>query len=334
MPRINVVQVGLGPIGQMLTRQLLERQARFRIVAAVDTDSMKIGRDLGRVCGLGRDLHLPVAADLAAARERARPQVAILTTVSDLRRIIPQVKALVAAGLQVVTTCEELAYPWLTAPAAARRLDALAKRHRVAVLATGVNPGFMMDLLPLALTAVCRRVDGIRVARIQDAAARRGPFQKKIGAGLTLKEFEARRKAGVLRHVGLAESISMLAARLGWRLSKIDEQLEPIIARRPVRAGALRIARGRAAGVQQIGRGFVGGAEKITLEFRAAIGEPNPRDTVEVRGVPSFVSTIAGGINGDIASCAIVLNAIPGLLRVAPGLKTMADIPVMAWGSA
>ncbi len=330
---INVAQVGLGPIGQILTGYLLERKSKFRIVAAVDVDPSKAGRDLGRVCGLGGKLNIPVVAKLEDAPCRWPPQVAILTTVSDLKRIVAQVEVLAVAGMHVVTTCEELSYPWITAPALAHRIDAIARQHNVTVLAVGINPGFMMDLLPIALTAVCRRVDRIRIARIQDAATRREPFRNKIGAGLTLREFAAKRQAGVLRHVGLAESISMIAARLGWKLTRIEEKLAPIVAARPIRKRHIRIAPGMAAGVRQVGRGFVGAAEKITLVFRASIGEPDPRDEVKVFGDPSFVSSISGGINGDVASCAIVLNAIPQMLRAGPGLKTMTDMPVLSWGA-
>ena len=71
----------------------------------------------------------------------------------------------------------------------AKRIDALATRARVAVLGTGVNPGFVMDALPIALTGVCESVTAIEVDRVQDARIRRLPFQQKIGAGLTREEF-------------------------------------------------------------------------------------------------------------------------------------------------
>lgn len=327
MKTINIVQVGLGPLGQKITGYLLERQSQFKIIGAVDVDPKKAGRDLGRVCKLRKKLNVPVVANLHDAHWREKPQAAILTTISDLKRITPQIEMLVTAGLHVVTTCEELVFPWITAPALAHRLDAMAKRNNVTILAVGVNPGFMMDILPITLTAVCQKVDRIRVARIQNAAVRRLPFQKKIGAGLTLKEFDVRRKEGTLPHVGLAESISMIAAHLNWKLTKIEEELKPIIARKPIRTRPMTILRGMAAGVQQIGRGFVGPEEKITLVFRAAVNEPKPRDVVEVFGEPTFVSTIPGGVNGDIATCAIAINAVRQVLRASPGLKTMVDIP-------
>ena len=328
MNPIKIIQIGLGPIGQKITRYFLARKNDFRIVGAVDIDPAKIGRDLGEVCGLSQRMGLPVTGCLEDALRKHRPQVAVLTTLSDMQRITPQIEAIVARGLHVVSSCEELLFPWQTAPRLARRLDSAAKKNRVAVLGTGVNPGFLMDFLPVVLTGVCQRVDHIKVARIQNAAFRRVPFQKKIGAGLTLKEFAARQKAGTLRHVGLTESIGMIAHRMEWPLSRTEDVLTPIIAPKNMRTRTLVIKRGMAAGVQQIGRGFVGRAARITLVFRAAIGEPDPHDTIEIKGEPNIVSSIKGGVNGDVASCAMIINAARLILRANPGLRTMTDIYV------
>ena len=98
------------------------------------------------------------------------------------------------------------------------------------MLGTGVNPGFTMDALPITLTGVCERVDAIRVDRIQDARVRRLPFQQKIGAGLTREQFKRKVDDGSVRHVGLAESISMIADAMGWKLDKITDEIQPKIA--------------------------------------------------------------------------------------------------------
>jgi len=333
MNPIKIVQIGMGPLGQKITRYLLERKNAFRIVGAVDIDPAKIGQDLGEVCGLSQRTGLRVTGCLEDVLRKNRPQVAVLTTLSDMKRITPQIEAIMARGLHVVSSCEELLFPWQTAPRLAKRLDSAAKKNRVAVLGTGVNPGFLMDFLPVALTGVCQRVDSIRVSRIQNAAFRRVPFQKKIGAGLTLKEFKARQKAGTLRHVGLTESIGMIAHRMGWPLSRTEDVLAPIIAKKNIRTRTLVIKRGMAAGVQQIGRGFVGSEARITLVFRAAIGEPDPRDTIEIQGEPNIVSSIKDGVNGDVATCAMVINAARRILRANPGLQTMTDISVPSFFS-
>jgi 4-hydroxy-tetrahydrodipicolinate reductase len=366
---VRVLQIGLGPIGQKVVQYVLERKG-LKLVGAVDLDPAKVGRDAGEVCGAGRALRVPVVASLAEAIEsaKARPDVAVLCTTSSLKKAGPQILEIVSRGLALVSTCEELSFPWKTAPALARRLDAAARKKKVAILGTGVNPGFLMDFLPLAMTGICRRVDSIRVTRTQDASIRRVPFQQKIGAGLTLAEFEAKKQAGTLRHVGLTESIHMIASRLGWRLTRTEDVLMPIVAEREIASGYMPIRAGMAAGVQQIGRGWVadqgqpgdGGRvarlrrgdpcgagdgsrgtgrdgssaerEVITLIFRAAVGEPGPADTIEIAGEQSFRSTIPGGINGDVATCAITVNAIPQVLSAPPGLRTMGDIaPVTCW---
>lgn len=262
-----------------------------------------------------------------------RPEVALLTTVSDMKRITPQIERIVARRLAVVSTCEELSYPWRTARRLANRIDAAARKNKVAVLGTGVNPGFLMDFLPTALTAVCQNVRRIKVSRIQNAAFRRVPFQRKIGAGLTRAEFRARSEAGTLRHVGLTESIHTIADRMGWKLDRTADILTPVIATKRFRTKAMTIERGMAAGVRQIGRGFVRDDERITLLFRAAVGEPRPHDTIEIFGEPNIVSTVDGGINGDVATCAITINTIQQVRRASPGLHTMTDIPAISYFS-
>jgi 4-hydroxy-tetrahydrodipicolinate reductase len=329
MDELRVVQVGMGPLGMMLTSCIALRPS-LRLVGAVDTDPALAGRRLGDLCRLPADSAvsgIAVRGSLLDAFGDGKPAAALLATTSELSRTAPQILELVSLGLHVVTTCEELVHPWRTNRLLAARIDEAAKREGVCVLATGVNPGFMMDTLPLTLTAVCQRVDAIRVHRVQDAATRRLPFREKIGAGLTPGEFDARRKEGTLRHVGLSESMHMIAARVGWELDRTEEVLTPVIAARRVVADNVVIERGMAAGVQQIGRGFAGACERVTLTFRASVGEPKPHDTIEIIGEPTLVSRIEGGVNGDLATCAVVLNAVSRIREAPHGLKTMVDIP-------
>ncbi len=326
---IDIVHIGLGPLGQMMVRSAVAR-GTFRIVAAVDMDPAKIGKDLGEFCGIAK-LGVPIRGGLDEAIRGKSPQVAVVTTVSSLAAFEPQVAQLAKAKLPIVSTCEELFYPWRTQPDLAKRIDRTCKDGGVACVGTGVNPGYLMDFLPTVLTGLCQKVTGVRIWRIQDASVRRIPFQQKIGAGLTVQEFDARHKAGKLRHVGLPESVDFLAARLGWKLDRTTESLEPVMAERDITGGYKPIAQGMARGVQQVGRGFVGNDEVITLTFKAAVGEPESYEEIRIEGDPSFSSRIAGGINGDIATCAVTLNVVRSILKVGPGLKTMADLPDPSW---
>jgi hypothetical protein len=326
---INTVHVGIGPLGQKVLRYAVERGC-FNIVGAVDPDPEKAGRDLGRLCGI-EPLGITVRDNLADAIKGQSVDVALVTTVSSLVALESQVAELANAKLNIVSTCEELFYPWKTNPQVAGRIDEICRRKGVACLGTGVNPGYLMDLLPTVLSGLCQSVRKVEVWRVQDASVRRIPFQQKIGAGLTLEQFEAKRKAGTIRHVGLPESIDFIAERLGWRLDEKTESLELVIAESQIDTGYKPIAKGMACGVQQVGRGFAGGREVITLNFKAAVGEPESYDQVHIDGEPEIKSRIAGGVNGDVATCAITLNAVRSILQAGPGLKTMAQIPPIAY---
>jgi 2,4-diaminopentanoate dehydrogenase len=204
----------------------------------------------------------------------------------------------------------------------------MAKKAGVAVLGTGVNPGFVMDALPIMLTGVCERVDAIRVDRIQDARIRRLPFQQKIGAGLTREQFQKKVDQGTVRHVGLAESVSMIADALGWKLERITDEIQPKIATETVASEFLAVDAGYVCGIVQDGIGYRGDQPVITLHMEAYLGAPESFDAVTISGSPAITSKIAGGVHGDIATASIVVNSLPKVLEVPPGLHTMRDMPL------
>jgi len=322
---IKVLHVGIGPIGAGVVRQIAGRKG-FTIVGAVDVDPAKTGLDLGEVCGLGRRLRVKVTDDLPRTIRAVRPDVAILCTSSSLKKVVPEFEAVLKLKVPIVSTTEELVYPVKSNAAVARRLDALAKRSRVAVLGTGVNPGFLMDALPLALTAVCQRVTAIEIDRVQDARVRRLPFQLKIGAGLTREEFAARARDLTVRHVGLAESITMIADALGWKLDRVTDDVQPKIADQTVTSEFLSVEAGRVCGLIQNGVGYRQGQPVITLHMEAYLGAPESFDAVRVTGDPPLSMKLAGGVHGDVATASIVVNSIPKVLQAQPGLRTMRDV--------
>jgi len=181
--------------------------------------------------------------------------------------------------------------------------------------------------------ALCRKVEEIEIERFQDASIRRLPFQQKIGAGLTPDQFEEKRKQGRIRHVGFSESIHLIARAMGWHLDKVEDTVSPVIAREPVSSPFLQVEAGQCAGLRQVGQGYMDGEGVIHLELQAYLGHPTPRDTVIIHGDPEIRSTIEGGVNGDIATCSMVLNALEAVQTAAPGLRTMTDIPLTHWYS-
>ena len=323
--RIKVLHIGLGPIGAGIVRQVVSRKSLV-IVGAVDIDPAKTGRDLGEVCGLGRRLRVKVTDDIARTIKACKPDVAVICTSSSLKKVIPEFEAVLKLKVPIVSTTEELAYPVKSNARAAKRIDQLARRARVAVLGTGVNPGFAMDALPIALTAVCERVDAIAVDRVQDASVRRLPFQQKIGAGLTREEFIERVRNGTVRHVGLAESISMIADAMGWKLERITDEIEPKMAVARVASQFLTVEPGRVCGLIQDGVGYVAGEPLIKLHMEAYLGAPESFEAVRIAGSPALSMKIAGGVHGDIATASITVNSIPKVLEAAPGLRTMRDM--------
>ena len=330
MKTIKIAQVGLGPLGQKIAQFIQERES-LEIVAAIDNDPQKQGQDFGALCGVQELNGIKIQESISQCAGKEEIDVVVLTTVSDMERITPQIEEIVSFGIPVVSTCEELSFPWLASPELSERIDKAAKGNNVAVLGTGVNPGFLMDCLPTCLTAVCQEVKTIKVSRIQNAKFRRIPFQQKIGAGLSLDAFENKKQQGTLRHVGLTESMHMIAERMGWKLDKTEDILTPVVAEKEIVTDAMTIHPGFAAGVQQIGRGYAGGEEKITLFFKASVGEPESIDRVEIEGRPNIISEIPGGVNGDVATCAITINAVKQVLRAEPGLRTMTDVPVVSY---
>lgn len=322
---IKVMHIGLGPIGAAVVNQVAKRKG-LAIVAAVDIDPAKTGRDLGDVCSAGRKLKVKVGNDIAAAIKSSRPDVAVLCTSSSLKKVVPEFEAVLKLKVPIVSTTEELAYPVKSNAAIAKKLDALAKRSRVAVLGTGVNPGFVMDALPIALTGVCESVTAIEVDRVQDASIRRLPFQQKIGAGLTREEFQAKVDDASVRHVGLAESITMIADALGWKLDRVTDEIQPRMAATSVSSKFLTVPEGRVCGIIQDGVGYRKGVPVIKLHMEAYLGAPESYDAVRITGNPPLQMKLAGGVHGDVATASITVNSIPKVLQAPPGLRTMRDI--------
>ena len=322
---IRVMQVGLGPIGALVAQQIVSRKG-FQLVGAVDVDPNKIGRDAGEVAEIGRRLRVKVTSDIRKTIRAVKPDVAVLCTSSSLKAVAAQIEEVLARRVPIVTTTEQAAYPAAHNRRLAKRLDEAARKARVAVLGTGVNPGFAMDALPIALTAACERVDRIEVHRVQDARIRRLPFQQKIGAGLTREQFQRQVDAGQVRHVGFAESIQMIADALGWPVDRVTDDVEPKVAEATVESELIAVDRGYVCGIVQQGIGYVKGDARITLRLEAYLGAPESYDWILIEGSPRISSRIEGGVHGDIATAAMAVNSIPAVITAAPGFRTMRDM--------
>ena len=325
--KIRAIQYGVGPIGASIARLMREKQA-IEICGAIDTDPAKIGRDLGEVVGASdAPWGVKISSDAASVLEQSA-DIVIHSTSSSLPKVMDQLLACLEAEACIVSTCEELSYPYRTYPELSMKLDAAAKDWGVALVGTGVNPGFVMDKLVVTLAGVSQRIEHAKALRIVDASKRRLPLQKKIGAGMTVDEFRAQVAAGVIKHVGLPESVAMVADSLNLPVEEITETIEPVVARERVQTEFVTVEAGQAAGVHQIARGIGGGKEMVYLELQMYVGAKDPADTVELKGHPNISLVIPGGSHGDIATASVVVNSIPVILDAPAGLRTSRDLPI------
>lgn len=324
----SVLQIGFGPLGIQIGKYIAQKST-IKTVVGVDINPNLKGKPLSSLdVNLSNEVFIYTSVDEALKNLNIKPDVAIITTVSSLEKLIPQVEGVAKFGIPIISTCEELSYPWKLQPKLSEQLNHICIKYNVACLGTGVNPGFLMDYLPSVFTSISKDIEHITVERVQDATPRRVPFQQKIGAGLSLEAFKKKEATGTLRHVGLQESVYLLANSIGLELDKVTESLEPVIAEAKVASQAIKVQKGEARGVEQIAHGYKNGVCKIKMHFKAAIGEPKSYDKVRIKGIPNFSSEIEGGINGDIATCAITINCINSILKAPAGLQTMATIAI------
>jgi hypothetical protein len=326
---LRVIQYGLGPIGSTMARHVLDRQG-LRLVAAIDIDPAKVGKDVGEVIQLGSALGFQVMDSLSSALAQSDGDVVLHTTTSYFDTFKGQILEILGSGLDVVSTSEELSFPWLAHAEDAAEVDAAAKDAGKTVLGTGVNPGFLMDSLPLSLTAICQRVDRIEVTRVIDASTRRGPFQAKIGSGMTVEDFEIKMAAGRMGHVGLPESMGMVFHTLGQELIRYESGVEPVVANQRTTTDYFDVQPGQVKGLKQVARGYSDEGEFLTLTFVAALEAGDEADTIKISGSPDLEVTLKG-TNGDIATVAIAVNAIRRVRESQPGLVTMVDLPMVTF---
>ncbi len=329
--RMRILHYGIGAIGAEVVRHCLNRP-EIEIVGAIDAHPSKAGLDLGEAANAGRTLGITVAYEPEPLLKDVYADLVVHTTGSALTTVYPQLMSIVSSEKSVISTCEELAFPWVRHPEISRKLDHRARETGVRLLGTGVNPGFAMDFLPLVLATASQQVRSIRVERIVDVGTRRMNLQRKVGVGLSVEGFQRGANDGTIGHVGLRESLLMIADTIGWRLDDVGETLEPLIAGGRHKTEYFSVERGYVRGLRQSVRGLSAGREVVRLDLEMALGAENPRDVIRIDGTPPVEVRVPGGIEGDQATAAIVTNCIPAVVRSrAVGLLSMRDLPVVPY---
>jgi len=325
--KIRIAQFGLGPIG-LETLKLAAGKPWAQIVGGVDIDPAKIGQDLGALTGIKRLRGSQVWGSLDELLAHAQPNVIFHTAVSKFKDAFTQIEPMARRGISVVSSCEELLFPRLREPRLAAKLDAVCRKSGARVIGTGVNPGFVMDLLPVCLTGVSREVRAVHVQRVVNAATRREPLQRKIGSGLAPEEFRRRFQQGKAGHAGLKESLALIAHCLGWSPRNIIETGDAVVADHNIRTQYLEVKKGQTCGLHQHAEATVKGRVCLTLDLKMYLDARNPHDAVQIEGEPPLNVVINGGVAGDQATVAALVNAAPRLLQAPAGLLLITDLPV------
>jgi hypothetical protein len=317
---IPVVIAGLGDVGRAIARAALA-SADLRIVAVIDPAFA--GRKLDDL--IGTPTGLAVEADGARAFRAARGGVLLQATSSRFADALPQIEQAVKGGLSVVSTCEELSYPWLSHEEEADALDALCEKNDVAVLGAGVNPGLALDRLPALLSQGTGEVRRLEARRVVDLSSRRPALLRKFGVGLTESQFQRAVEADEIGHVGLVQSATLAALGSGLDLDELEEEVEPILATRDV-AGPVPVAKGCALGIRHVARGWQDGREVIRVELVLAVGAEDPRDEVIIDADPPLRLIVPGGFPGETSTAWSVVHAAAAVPML-QGLVTVLDLP-------
>lgn len=322
---------GLGAMGSGMAEMLLRKRGT-KVVAALEGNPAKIDKDLGEILGLDEKTGVTVTAD-AEAGFSANPDVALICTASFLKDVFPHISFALEKGCDVITIAEEMAYPWAADKDLAERVDALAKKAGKTVLGTGINPGFVLDTLVIALTGVCRDVKHIHAKRVNNLAPFGPTVMRTQGVGTTPEEFRRGIESGaIVGHVGFLQSARMIAQALGWELDKVVEEREPIITTVDRRTKYAHVTPGNVAGCRHIARAYAGGREVIFLEHPQQICPEaegvETADSITIDGDPPLHLSIKPEIPGGTGTIAAAVNMIPLVVAARSGLLSMADMPV------
>lgn len=331
---IRVVVLGTGQMGSGIIKLLLEKQG-IEIAGVYGRRADRVGSDVGEVVGLGREIGVKLTNNLAELLEETRPHIAIQATCSKVVQAVDEIKTILNHGANIVSIAEEISYPAYEAPQLADEINKLALEKGVTVVGTGINPGFVLDLLVITLTGVCYSVESITAKRINDLSPYGPSVLTTQGVGITPEAFRKGVKDGsVVGHFGFPESISMIAKALGWKIDRIEQNREPIISNVKRETPFVTIEPGHTAGCTHTATAYMDGRPVINLvhpqQVHPHLEDVQTGDYIEIKGEPDVRFSGSPEIPGGIGTIALAVNMIPQAIKGAPGLKSMMELPAPA----
>lgn len=332
--KLKVAVLGTGQMGSGIIRLLMRKQG-IELVGVYGRRADRAGVDVGEAIGLGQKMGVALAADLSGMLSSAKPDVVIQATCSKVEQAADEIKTVVQSGANVISIAEEMAFPSYEAPGLSRQIHQLALENQVTVVGTGINPGFVLDLLVITLTGVCYSVESITARRINDLSPYGPSVLTTQGVGITPEAFKKGVEDGsVVGHFGFTESISMIATALGWKIDKIEQTREPIVSKVHRETPFVKIEPGLTAGCTHTAKGYMDGKPVIHLihpqQVHPYLENVQTGDYIEIKGEPDVNFSSGPEIPGGIGTIALAVNMIPNVVCGLPGLKTMAELPVPA----
>ena len=324
--KLRVLHYGLGEIGAGIAREAAAT-GRLQSVGAVDPDPAKAGRPLAGFWG-GQGGPVVKASLKEALAEAGGVDIAFHCAGSHLSQIEGQLLELLDAGCNVVTTAEEVIWPYGPRDEAAGRLDAAARRNGVTLFAAGVNPGFLLDRLPTYLSSMTLGPTAVRGTRLVDLSKRRNALRRKMGVGEDAAAVRARTATFAMGHAGFPESVRYVAAALGWEVGEVVQHLEPVVADRKVERAGEVVLPGQVLGLAHTARAVSRDGKEISFSLTMRLDCEEPFDQIEIDGRPPIVVRFPHGLQGDLATLASAVNAASFVATAAPGLVCRLATPI------
>jgi len=334
MENIKIVIWGFGAMGKGMADMLLTKKG-VEITGVCDLHPDLVNNSIFNVLEEEQGNHPEVIVndDINSLLNKENCDLVLLCTDSFTKKAFSKMKMILEKGINVISTAEEMAYPKAQEPELAAELDKIAKANGVTVLGTGINPGFIMDLLVIALSGTMKSVDHVEANRVNSLSPFGPAVMEEQGVGITVDEFNHGVETATLAgHVGFAESIYMIADAMGVKIDKFEQQMKPIVTSVDRKSKYGEALTGNVAGVNMTGQGLVDGEVFIDMKHPQQI-EPEMEGThtgdyINLKGTPEIHMAITPEIDGGIGTIAMCVNMIPHVLNSRPGLKTMIDLPV------
>ena len=258
MKKIKVVIWGFGAMGRGMADMLLTKEG-VEITGVCDLHPALVNKSIFDALDSKKGNHNDVFVNdkIEELLESKNCDIVLLCTDSYTSKAFPKMKMILGKGINVISTAEEMAYPKAQEPVLAGELNKIAKDNGVTVLGTGINPGFIMDLLVVALSGVMTDVKHIEANRVNSLSPFGPAVMEEQGVGITVEKFNKGIKNDTLAgHVGFAESILMIADAIGVKLDGFNQQMAPIVTSVDRKSKYGEALKGNVAGVNITGQGL------------------------------------------------------------------------------